>query len=81
MTDQPRRVTPAEISDLLTAARLLPLDAALDDQIAFHERKARLMSRIARDLDTSDAYGVAAEAWHQAGALVRKRTGEAEARP
>lgn len=81
MTDQPRRVTPAEISDLLTAARALPLNAPLDDQIAFHERKARLMSRIAKDLDTADAYGVAAEAWHQAGALARQRDREAQARP
>lgn len=81
MTDQPRRVTPAEISDLLTAARLLSLDAPLDEQIAFHERKARPMSRIARDLDTAEAYGTAAEAWHQAGALVRQRDREAEARP
>jgi hypothetical protein len=81
MTDQPRRVTPAEISELLTAARLLPLDAPLDDQIAFHERKARLMSRIARDLDTADAYGTAADAWHQAGVLARQRNRETEARP
>jgi hypothetical protein len=81
MTDQPRRVTLAEICELLAAALALPLNAPLDDQIAFHERKARLMSRIARDLDTSDAYGTAAEAWHQAGALARQRDREAEARP
>ena len=67
------------IAFLLSAALTLPLDAPLDDQIAFHERKARLMSRIARDLDTSEAYGAAAKAWHQAGALTRQRCREAEA--
>ena len=77
MTDQPRRVTPAEICELLAAALPMPLDAPLDDKIAFHERKARLMSRIARDVDTSEAY---AEAWHQAGALARRRDWETEAR-
>jgi hypothetical protein len=76
-----RRVTPGEISELLTAALTLPLDAPLDEQIAFHERKARLMSRIARDLDTSEASGVAADAWHEAGALARRRYREAEAQP
>jgi len=75
------RVTPAEICELVAAARALPLDAPLDDRAAFHERKALLMSRIARDLDTSEAYGVAAEAWHEAGALARRRYREAEARP
>jgi len=70
-------VTPAEISDLLTAALTMPLDAPLDNQIAFFERKARLMSRSARDVDTSEAY---AEAWHQAGALARQRDRQAEAR-
>jgi len=81
MTDQPRRVTPAEICDILAAALALPLDASLDDQIAFHECKARFMSRIAKDLDTSDAYGAAAEAWYRAGALARQRYREADARP
>jgi hypothetical protein len=38
------------------------------------------MSRIARDLDTAEAYGAAAEAWHQAGDLARQRYREAEAR-
>ena len=45
MTDQPRRVTPAEISELLDAARLLRPGAPLADRIAYHERKAQLLSR------------------------------------
>jgi hypothetical protein len=47
MTDQPSRVTPGEISALLDQARALARDAALADQIAYHERKASLLSRIA----------------------------------
>jgi hypothetical protein len=73
MTDQPSRVTPAEISDLLDQARRLDRDASLADQIAFHERKARLLSRVAASLDTVEAHQVAAEAWHYAGMLARER--------
>jgi hypothetical protein len=64
MTDQPSRVTPGEISALLDQARNLPADAPLDEQIAYHENKALLLSRIAADLDTAEAYLVAADAWH-----------------
>jgi hypothetical protein len=52
MTDQPRRVTPAEISELLDHARQLGPGASLADQIAYHERKASLLSRVAADLST-----------------------------
>src|ERR1035441_3235410 len=47
MTDQPSRVTPAEISGLLDQARQLTPGADLTDLIAYHEHKARLLSRIA----------------------------------
>jgi hypothetical protein len=73
MTDEPRRVTPAEISDLLDAARQLGPGAALADQIAYHERKASLLSRIAADLDTADAHLVAADAWHYVSVLAARR--------
>ena len=49
MTDQPARVTPAEISALLDQARGLTPQSPLADQIAFHERKALLLSRLAAD--------------------------------
>ena len=65
MTGQPSRVTPAEISALLDTARNLSRDTPLSERLAFHERKARLLSRIAADLDTSEAYLAAAEAWQQ----------------
>jgi len=65
MTGQPSRVTPAEISALLDTARNLSRDTPLSERVAFHERKARLLSRIAADLDTSDAYLAAAGAWQQ----------------
>jgi hypothetical protein len=68
-TDQPSRVTPAEISDLLRVARLLPPNAPLGEQIAYFERKADLLSRIAADTNTADARAAAAEAWDQVAAL------------
>jgi hypothetical protein len=73
MTDQPSRVTPAEISALLDQARYLSRDAPLDEQISYHERKAYLLSRIAASLDTADAHRVAADAWHYVGDLARQR--------
>jgi hypothetical protein len=73
MTDQPARVTPGEIADLLNQARrLIAADASLADQIAFHERKALLLSRIAAHLNTSEAHQVAADAWHYVGQLARQ---------
>jgi hypothetical protein len=80
MTDQPARVTPGEISALLDQARGLTRESPLADQIAYHERKALLLSRIAAHLDTAEAYQVAADAWHYAGQLARQR-GQQEVRP
>ena len=74
MTDQPSRVTPAEISALLDQVRRLTAeDAPLTDQIAYHERKASLLSRIAAHLDTPEAHQVAANAWQYVGTLARQR--------
>jgi hypothetical protein len=73
MTDQPARVTPGEISDLLDHARQLTGSAAsLEEQIAYHQRKANLLSRVAADLDTAEAHQVAADAWHYLGSLCRR---------
>ena len=80
MTDQPSRVTPAEISALLDQARGLVGSSSLVDQIAYHERKALLLSRIAATLDTPEAHQVAADAWHYAGQLARQRD-QQEVRP
>jgi hypothetical protein len=73
MTDQLSRVTPGEISALLDQARNLSKDAPLDEQIGYHENKARLLSRIAADLDTAEAYLVAADAWHYVRGLAARR--------
>jgi hypothetical protein len=74
MTDQPARVTPGEISALLDRARqLMARGASLDEQIAYHERKASLLSRCAADLGTAEAHQVAADAWHYVGQLARRR--------
>jgi hypothetical protein len=73
MTDQPSRVTPAEISALLDHARQLSPATPLDEQIAYHQRKASLLSRVAADLDTAEAHLVAAEAWHQVRTLAARR--------
>ena len=73
MTGQPRRVTPADIRDLLDTAQRLHGGATLDEQIAYHERKASLLSRCAADLGTAEAHQVAADAWHYVGQLARQR--------
>ena len=73
MTTQPSRVTPADIRDLLDHALAKHGGATLDEQIAYHERKARLLSRIAADLDTAEAHLVAAEAWQYASKLAARR--------
>jgi len=73
MTDQPARVTPVEISALLTHARQLGPAASLDEQIAYHARKASLLSRCAADLGTAEAHEVAADAWHYVAGLCRRR--------
>jgi hypothetical protein len=73
MTGQPSRVTPAEIVDLVASALAMDRQATLDEQIAYHERKARLLSRVAADLDTAEAHLVAAEAWQYASQLARTR--------
>ena len=73
MTDQPARVTPAEISDLLDQARHLTPGADLADLIAYHEHKAQLLSRIAADLGTTEAHEVAADAWHYVRTLAVRR--------
>ena len=87
MTDQPSRVTPAEISTLLDQARTLTPDTPLDEQISYHERKAHLLSRIAATRDTADAHAVAADAhavaadaWHYVGDLARQRERADQAR-
>ncbi len=73
MTDQPRRVTPAEISDLLDRARQLGPASDMAEVIAYHERKASLLSRVAAELDTADAHLVAADAWHYVSMLAARR--------
>jgi hypothetical protein len=65
MSDQPQPVTSAEISDLLAAVserfhRSAPF-TPLED-VAFLERKADVMSRIAATMDDPDASDVAAAA-------------------
>ena len=74
MTDQPARVTPGEISDLLDHARqLISGGASPEEQIAYHQHKASLLSQVAADLDTAEAHLVAAEAWHQVRTLAARR--------
>jgi hypothetical protein len=75
MTDQPSRVTPGEISALLDHARQLTPNTPLDEQIAYHQHKASLLSRVAADLNTAEAHQVAAEAWHHVRTLAARRDG------
>jgi len=69
MTYDPSRVTAAEISELLSAGRALTPQSPLGEQLAYFERKAKLLSCIAAEADTDDAREVAAEAWDQVAAL------------
>jgi hypothetical protein len=81
MTDQPRRVTQAEICQFLDQLRSLPRDASVAERIGYHERKAQLLTRIAADLNTAEAHEVAARAWDQLGALaarLRREPGEGQ---
>lgn len=73
MTGQPRRVTPADIRDLLDQALAMHGGATLDEQLAYHERKARLLSGVAADLGTAEAHLVAGEAWQYASDLAASR--------
>jgi hypothetical protein len=74
MTDQPARITPGEISALLDHARqMMNGGASLDEQIAYHEHKASLLSRCAADLDTAEAHLVAADAWNYVRTLAARR--------
>ena len=73
MTDQPARVTPGEISALLDQCRqLMSGGASLDEQTAYHQRKASLLSG-APLLDTAEAQQVAADAWHYVRTLGARR--------
>jgi hypothetical protein len=73
MTDQPARVTPAEISAFLDRLRAITPDTPLAERIRFFERKAHLLSRVAAGLDTPEAHLVAADAWHYVAMLARQR--------
>jgi hypothetical protein len=72
MTDQPSRVTPADIRDLLDHTLGMDRGATLAEQIANHERKASLLSRIAAELGTTEAHEVAALAWEYLASLCRR---------
>ena len=72
MTDQPARVSPDDISTLLASLAALSPDATPAERLAYHERKAELLSRIAAVLGTTDAYDVAADAWLQCQRLARQ---------
>ena len=84
MTDQPARVTPVRSAPCSTTpASSIAGGASLEEQIAYHERKASLLSRVAADLDTAEAHQVAADAWHYLGSPVppRRRPGRDGGRP
>ena len=71
-TDQPARVSAADIVSLLHDMATLTSETPLRMQPAWYERKARLLSQIAASLDTAEAYLAASEAWHQCGQLVSR---------
>jgi hypothetical protein len=65
-SSQPRRVSPGEISALLDQLRQLATHSSpavsAAARLAFFERKADLLTRIAADLGTAEAREVAANA-------------------
>jgi hypothetical protein len=84
MTDDlPARVTPNEISAFLDQLRAITSDTPLEERIRFFERKAHLLSRVANDLNTAEAYQVAADARVYADRLARQHDQQpgAEVRP
>jgi hypothetical protein len=74
MTDDlPARVMPGEIRALLDQMRAITPDTPLAERIEFFARKADLLSRVAADLDTVEAYQVAADAWAHVARLACQR--------
>jgi hypothetical protein len=70
MTDQPSRVTAADISNLLsTALTVVTEDMSPAEQLTYFEHTAELLSLIADRLHTQGAHAVAANAWHQTAEL------------
>lgn len=64
----PDRVTVAEINDLLSECLTLSragASASIGERLAYHERKADLLSRIAAEQDTAHAHATAATAREQ----------------
>ena len=72
MPGEPRRVAPSEISDLLDMACRLKPHSPFSERRAYFQRKASILSRIAADLDTSEAHIVAADAWHYLSVMCRE---------
>lgn len=68
------RVTVAEVNDFLSDALNISRASqttSFEDLLAYHERKADLLSRIAYELDTAQAHATAADAREQ---LIRLQT-------
>jgi hypothetical protein len=78
MTDNPARVSPDDISTLLAELTELAPDASPAERLTHHERNAKLLSRIAAVLGTTDASDVAADAWLECQRLVRQIASEGD---
>jgi hypothetical protein len=78
---QPGPVSPAEIGELLTTARVLPSGASVAEQTAFFEWRADLLSRIAASFDTPEARATAAGACERADASTAKAHPGTEGQP
>lgn len=54
-----------EVGEVARLARELPSDASVTDRLAYHRRKAELLTLIAGERDDQDARDVAGNAWRQ----------------
>lgn len=75
MTDQPSRITLAELSALIDQLRQLAPDTPLTERIVYHQQKAWLLDAIALAQDTPEACQVASQAWQQVADQRRPGTG------
>ena len=80
MTGQPSRVTPAEINVFMDQVYELGRQRtpSLDELIAFHTRKAELLSRIAAQMNDRESRREANQARDYLQLLIEARDGQPE---
>lgn len=76
------RVTAREVSEFVSESLALSrrgLSTSRETRLAYQQRKAELLSRIAARLDTAQAHATAADAWRRLAELRAQASGETQA--